>query len=47
MNLRKLIVSTSYQSFGIVRMLIGLGIVVIAFISAEENGKENNNSKVK
>ena len=34
MNLTKLIVSTSYQSFGIVVMLIGLGIVIIAFINS-------------
>ncbi|MFC1984836.1 hypothetical protein ACFLT4_07415 [Chloroflexota bacterium] len=34
MNLTKLIVSTSYQSFGIVMMLIGLGMVVIAFINS-------------
>jgi hypothetical protein len=34
MNLIKLIVSTSYQSFGIVMMLIGLGMVVMAFINS-------------
>ncbi len=34
MNLIKLIVSTSYQSFGIVLMVIGLGMVVMAFINA-------------
>ncbi|MFC1957768.1 hypothetical protein ACFLX0_03025 [Chloroflexota bacterium] len=34
MNLIKLIVSTSYQSFGIVMMLIGLGTVVMAFINS-------------
>ena len=34
MNLIKLIVSISYQSFGIVMMLIGLGIVVMAFINS-------------
>ena len=34
MNLIKLIVSTSYQSFGIVMMLIGLGMVIMAFINS-------------
>ena len=34
MNIIKLIVSTSYQSFGIVMMLIGLGTVVMAFINS-------------
>ena len=34
MNLKKLIVSTSYQSFGIVMMLIGLGIVIMAFVNS-------------
>ena len=34
MNLIKFIVSTSYQSFGIVMMLIGLGMVVMAFINS-------------
>ncbi|MFC1964171.1 hypothetical protein ACFLV1_02185 [Chloroflexota bacterium] len=34
MNLIKLIVSTSYQSFGIVMMLIGLGMVVIALMNS-------------
>ena len=34
MNLIKLIVSTSYQSFGIVMMLIGFGMVVMAFINS-------------
>ena len=34
MNLIKLIVSTSYRSFGIVVTLIGLGIIIIAFINS-------------
>ena len=34
MNLIKLIVSISYQSFGIVMMLIGLGTVVIAVMNS-------------
>jgi len=34
MNLIKLIISTSYKSFGIIMMLIGLGIVVMAFINS-------------
>jgi len=34
MNLIKLIVSTSYQSFGIVMMLVGLGMVVMAFLNS-------------
>jgi len=34
MKLIKLIVSTSYQSFGIVMMLIGLGLVIMAFINS-------------
>ncbi|MFC1949171.1 hypothetical protein ACFLW0_03255 [Chloroflexota bacterium] len=34
MNLIKLVVSTSYQSFGVVMMLIGVGMVVMAFINS-------------
>ena len=34
MSLLKLIVSTSYQSFGIVIMLIGIGMIVMAFINS-------------
>lgn len=34
MNLIKLIDSISYQSFGIVMMLIGLGMVVLAFMNS-------------
>ena len=34
MNLIKLIVSTAYQSFGIVMMLIALGMVVMAFFNS-------------
>jgi len=34
MNLIKLIVRTSYQSFGIVMMLTGLGMVVMAFMNS-------------
>ncbi len=34
MNLIKLIVSTSYQSFGIVMIVIGLGIIILAFMNS-------------
>ena len=34
MNIIKLIVSTSYQSFGIAIMLIGLGTIIMAFINS-------------
>ena len=34
MNRIKLIVSTSYHSFGITMMLIGLGVIVMAFINS-------------
>ena len=34
MDLRKLIFSTSYHSFGIVMILLGLGIFIMAFINS-------------
>ena len=34
MNITKLIINSSYQSFGIVMMLIGLGIIVMAFVNS-------------